>query len=75
MMDMKLGRGNLFEKGPPPLPSPTPPTSKSFVFIESLFPAFAGNGEAFFEMDSKHSGYAADTRRAAVTSPDETGMG
>lgn len=37
MMDVKLGRGNLFEKGPPPLPSPTPPTSKSFVFIESLF--------------------------------------
>lgn len=37
MMDMKLGRGNLFEKGPPPLPSPTPPTSKNFVFIESLF--------------------------------------
>ena len=37
MMDMKLGRGNLFEKGPPPLPSPTPSTSKSFVFIESLF--------------------------------------
>lgn len=37
MMDVKLGRGNLFEKGPPPLPSPTPPTSKNFVFIESLF--------------------------------------
>ena len=53
--------GTLLEKGSP-YPSSLPP--KTFDLIESLFPAFAGNGEAFFEMDSKHSGYPADTRGA-----------
>lgn len=37
MMDVKLGRGNLFEKGPPSPSKPPPPTSKNSVFIESLF--------------------------------------
>lgn len=59
----------------PPAPLQASPSPKTFDLIESLFPAFAGNGEAFFEMDSKHSGYPADTRGAAVTSPDGTGMG
>jgi len=70
------GRENFSEeKLFPPFPKPHPSPSKTFDLIESLFPAFAGNGEAFFEMDSKHSGYPADTRGAAVTSPDGTGMG
>lgn len=37
MMDVKLGRGNLSRERSSSLPSPTPPTSKNFVFIESLF--------------------------------------
>ena len=58
-----MGEGTFLEKGPlPHTPSSLPP--KTFDLIESLFPAFAGNGEAFFEMDSKHSGYPADTRGA-----------
>ena len=39
--------------------------AKTFDLIESLFPAFPEMGKLFFE---------ADTRGAAVTGPDETGM-
>lgn len=59
------GKGCLSrERHPFPSPNPSLSLSKTFDLIESLFPAFAGNGEAFFEMDSKHSGYPADTRGA-----------
>ncbi|WP_347866149.1 hypothetical protein, partial [Bilophila wadsworthia] len=38
---------NFLEKVPSPFPKPHPPPSKTFVFIESLFPAFpVGNRKA-----------------------------
>lgn len=46
MAEDSIGEGKLSEEGgstptfPHPLPKPHPSSSKTFVFIESLFPAF-----------------------------------